>query len=111
MRQTSIPQDAVGLLIQKQNKHPDNQYMFPSPVTGEMYHPDSVMKLHEKILKDTGLEHIRFHGLRHTFATLTLQNEGDVKTVSSMPGHYAPVSLSVPTPTPPDNNRIARRRR
>jgi len=88
VRQVSIPQDAVDLLIQEHNKHPDNPYMFPSPVTGEMYHPDSVVKLHEKILKDARLEHIRFHDLRHTFATLALQNGVDVKTVSSMLGHY-----------------------
>ena len=62
--------------------------MFPSPRTGEMYHPDSIAKLHEKILKDTRLEHIRFHDLRHTFATMALQNGVDVKTVSSMLGHY-----------------------
>jgi integrase len=65
--QVSIPQDAVDLLIQEHSKHPDNPYMFPSPVTGEMYHPDSVVKLHEKILKDAGLEHIRFHDLRHPY--------------------------------------------
>ena len=34
-----------------------------------------------------GLEHIRFHDLRHTFATLALQNGIDVKAVSSMLGH------------------------
>lgn len=88
VRQVSIPQDAVDLLIHEHGKHPDNPYMFPSPVTGKMYHPDSVVKLHEKILKDAHLEHIRFHGLRHTFATLALQNGVDVKTVSSMLGHY-----------------------
>ena len=88
VRQVSIPQGAVDLLIQEHDKHPDNPYMFPSPVTGEMYHPDSVVKLHEKILEDAGLEHIRFHDLRHTFATLALQNGVDVKTVSSMLGHY-----------------------
>jgi len=90
VRQVSIPQDVVDLLIQEHNKPPDNPYMFPSPVTGEMYHPDSVVKLHEKILKDANLEHIRFHDLRHTFATLALQNGVDVKTVSSMLGHYDP---------------------
>lgn len=88
VRQVSIPQDAVDLLIQEHGKHPDNPYLFPSLVTGEMYHPDSVVKLHEKILKDANLEHIRFHDLRHTFATLALQNGVDVKTVSSMLGHY-----------------------
>lgn len=88
VRKISIPQDAVELLIQEHEKHPDNPYMFPSPKTGEMYHPDSVVNLHKKLLKDAGLEHIRFHDLRHTFATMALQNGVDVKTVSSMLGHY-----------------------
>ena len=88
IREVSIPQDAVELLKQEHAKHPDNPWMFPSSRTGEMYHPDSVVNLHKKILKDAGLEHIRFHDLRHTFATLALQNGVDVKTVSSMLGHY-----------------------
>ena len=84
----SIPQTAIDLLIQEHAKHPDSPYMFPSPLTGEMYHPDSVVNLHKKILKDAGLEHLRFHDLRHTFATTALQNGVDVKTVSSMLGHF-----------------------
>ena len=88
VRKVSIPQMAADLLVQEHNKHPDNPYMFPSPVTGEMYYPDSVVNLHKKILKDAGLGHIRFHDLRHTFATMALQNGVDIKTVSSMLGHY-----------------------
>ena len=87
------PREGCGLhrtpkMKQEHEKHPENPWMFPSPKTGEMYHPDSIAKLHEKILRDTGLEHIRFHDLRHTFATMALQNGVDVKTVSSMLGHY-----------------------
>ena len=48
----------------------------------------SMVNLHKKILKDAGLEHLRFHDLRHTFATTALQNGVDVKTVSSMLGHF-----------------------
>lgn len=34
-------------------------------------------------------KHIRFHDLRHTFATLAIQSGVDVKTVSSILGHYS----------------------
>ena len=88
VRRVSIPHEAVELLIREHEKHPDNPYMFPSPKTGGMYYPDSIVNLHKKILKDAGLEHIRFHDLRHTFATTALQNGVDVKTVSTMLGHY-----------------------
>ena len=88
-RTVVIPQQAVDLLIQEHELHPDNPYMFPSPVTGTMYHPDAATRIHRKILKEAGIEHIRFHDLRHTFATLALQNGVDIKTVSGMLGHYS----------------------
>lgn len=88
VRLVSVPQEAIDLLIQEHDKHPDSPYLFPSPITGEMYHPDSVVNIHKKILKDAGLPHLKFHELRHTFATTALQNGVDVKTVSAMLGHY-----------------------
>ena len=45
-------------------------------------------KLHT-ILKNAELPRIRFHDLRHTFATLALQNGVDIKTVSGMLGHFS----------------------
>ena len=42
----------------------------------------------ERLLEQNALRHILFHDLRYTFATLALQNGVDVKTVSSMLGHY-----------------------
>ena len=36
-----------------------------------------------------GLPELRFHDLRHTFATLALQSGVDVKTVSGMLGHFS----------------------
>ena len=71
IRKISIPQDAVELLIAEHQKHPSNPWMFPSPKTGEMYHPDSVVNIHKKILKDAGLEHLRFHDLRHPYVKHT----------------------------------------
>ena len=74
-RKVSIPQEAVDLLISEHDKHPDNPYMFPSPITGEMYYPDSIVNLHKKILKDAGLPHIRFHDLRHPYVKHTTKNK------------------------------------
>ena len=42
-----------------------------------------------RVLERAGLPRLRFHDLRHTFATLALQNGIDVKTVSGMLGHYS----------------------
>ncbi len=55
-----------------------------------MYGPDCVARIHKKLLKRVGIEeHVRFHDLRRTFATLALQNGVDPKTVSGMLGHYS----------------------
>ena len=51
--------------------------------------PDSVLHMLQRGLKRAGVPRIRFHDLRHTFATMALQNGVDVKTVSSMLGHYS----------------------
>jgi integrase len=88
IRLVSVPQEAIDLLITEHNKHPDSPYLFPSPIIWGMYHPDSVVNIHKKILKDAGLEHFKFHELRHIFAITALQNGVDVKTVSAMLGHY-----------------------
>ena len=89
IRTVVIPRQTVDLLIQEHNLHPDNPYMFPSPVTGTMYHPDAAGRIHRKLLKEAGIEPVRFHDLRHTFATLALQNGVDIKTLSGMLGHYS----------------------
>lgn len=89
IRTLIIPQQAVDLLVQEHNLHPNNPYMFPSPTTGTMYGPETVARIHKSLLKDAGLEDCRFHDLRHTFATVALQNGVDIKTLSGMLGHYS----------------------
>ena len=88
IRTLSVSQEVVRLLVQEHEKHPENPYMFPSPVTGGMYYPDTINSLHDKILKGAGLPHVRLHDMRHTAATLMLQNGVDVRTLSAMLGHY-----------------------
>ena len=101
-------QQAVELMLEDHKEHPGNPYMFPLPKTGGIFDPDSFRHIHEKILKAIGAEHIRFHDLRHTFATLSLKNGVDVKTLSSALGHYgAGLTLSTYTHAIPDMMREA----
>ena len=63
-------------------------WVFPSPNGGPIS-PDSVLHMLHRVLKRVGLPKVRFHDLRHTFATLALQNGVDIKTVSGMLGHFS----------------------
>lgn len=87
-RSISIGSDAVDTLKQQREKHPNSEYVFPSPHGGPIA-PDSVLHMLHRVLDRAGLPHIRFHDLRHTFATLALQNGVDIKTVSGMLGHFS----------------------
>ena len=49
----------------------------------------SYQRTFELLLKKLSIKHRGFHSLRHTFATLALQNGVDIKTVSGMLGHYS----------------------
>jgi integrase len=49
--------------------------------------PNSAYHKLKKILKSAGLPSIRFHDLRHTFATHALTSGVDAKTLSKILGH------------------------
>ena len=87
-RTLPLSADAIDVLIQQRRKTGNSEWVFPSPAGGPMS-PDSVLHMLQRVLKRAGLPRIRFHDLRHTFATMALQNGVDVKTVSSMLGHYS----------------------
>ena len=88
-RNISIGADAVELLRHKKEQDSGKSvYVFPSPTGGPLA-PDSVLHMLHRVLERAGLPKIRFHDLRHTFATLALQNGVDIKTVSGMLGHFS----------------------
>lgn len=86
-RTISLGDDAIEILKQQKTKT-HSEYVFPSP-TGGPISPDSVLHRLHRVLKRAGLPQVRFHDLRHTFATLALQNGVDIKTVSGMLGHFS----------------------
>lgn len=75
-------------MLTEMEKHKTCEYVFPSPKGGPIS-PDSVRHMLHRVLKRAGLPAVRFHDLRHTFATLALQNGVDIKTVSGMLGHFS----------------------
>ena len=87
-RTLPLSADAISVLKMQKCKVGNSEWVFPSPSGGPMS-PDSVLHMLQRVLKRAGLPRIRFHDLRHTFATMALQNGVDVKTVSSMLGRYS----------------------
>ena len=87
-RTLPLSADAIDVLKTQKKKCGNSQYVFPSP-TGGPISPDSVLHMLHRVLKRAGLPIVRFHDLRHTFATLALQNGVDIKTVSGMLGHFS----------------------
>lgn len=47
----------------------------------------TVYRAFKKVVAQIGIPDTRFHDLRHTYATLALQNGTDIKTVSANLGH------------------------
>ena len=87
-RTLPLAEDTIDVLKTQRKKTGNSPWVFPSPVGGPIS-PDSVLHMLHRVLKRAGLPRVRFHDLRHTFATLALQNGVDVKTVSGMLGHFS----------------------
>ena len=87
-RTLPLAEDTVSILLEQKKKVDGSPWVFPSP-TGGPISPDSVLHMLHRVLKRAGLPRVRFHDLRHTFATLALQSGVDVKTVSGMLGHFS----------------------
>ena len=89
-RTITLASEIVDLLIMEHCKHPSSPLMFMHPATQKPYSPQMVRRMHNEIIKEAGLDHIRFTDLRHTCAVLTLRNGMETKELARMLGHYRP---------------------
>ena len=76
-------------LLRERKRAARTDWIFPAPLNPEqLTRPSAAYDRLKILLKQAGLPDISFHALRHTFVTMALQNEVDVKTVFSMLRHY-----------------------
>ena len=89
IRTILLPPDMLDLL-REMKKTAKYDWIFPSPVKeGEPRNPTAITKRFRIMLERAHCKHVRFHDLRHTFATMALENGMDVKTLSAMIGHVS----------------------
>lgn len=89
IRTVVLPPSLVEVM-KKYRKTVNSWWMFPSPQNPDVpRYPTSVGDILSILLKRAGCKHVRFHDLRHTFATMALENGMDVKTLSATIGHVS----------------------
>lgn len=82
-----LPPSTAKLLSERKNKV-SSEWIFPNFYdNSKPINPSTAYLKLKAILKNAGLPSIRFHDLRHTFATHALSNGVDARTLSGILGH------------------------
>ncbi|MBR6680016.1 MAG: site-specific integrase, partial [Clostridia bacterium] len=86
-RTIHLPESTYQVLLERKGKV-NSDWVFPSiKYNGQPTAPSAAYHRHKQILKDLDLPSIRFHDLRHTFATHAIKSGVDAKTLSGILGH------------------------
>ena len=96
-RVLDIPDIVFNAILEQRRIYEKNRQRRPNQFQDEGYiccssygRPQSASycyKEYKKLLSDNGLPNIRFHDLRHTYATILTNYEIDVKAISNSLGH------------------------
>ena len=87
---TIVLPPSTAELLRKRKETAVSEWIFPNIYEPEKpMHPDYAYHRLKTLLKQAELPLIRFHDLRHTFATMVLEHGMDVKTLSATIGHVS----------------------
>lgn len=87
-----IPIADVLYKVLKKMKNKDNYYVTTG--TAKSHEPRTYRTHYKNIIDKCGVEYIKFHALRHSFASINIENGTDAKTVSEILGH-ADISITL----------------
>jgi len=80
----------TAALLRERKKTALTDWIFPNPLKPERpTSPDTAYDHLKVLLRKADLPDIRFHDLRHTFATNALEHGMDIKTLSTIIGHVS----------------------
>ncbi|MCM1231768.1 MAG: site-specific integrase [Clostridium sp.] len=68
-------------------KHLKSPESFILTGTKRCMEPRNIQKRYKRLLEQLDLRYLNFHSLRHSFATLSIQNGSDCRTVAELLGH------------------------
>lgn len=107
-RNIYLPQTTVEIL-KRRKALSQSEWIFNKFIdTTKPIYPNSVYNKFKLILRKAQLPNIRFHDLRHTFATTAITNGVDAKTLSQILGHTnASFTLDTYTHTTTDMQKRA----
>lgn len=83
IREIPIPSFIVNLM--KKYKTDKEKYLLTG--TAEFIEPRVYQDMFKTYLKESGIEDINYHALRHTFATRAIEQDFDIKSLSEILGH------------------------
>ena len=85
---TILLPSSTAQLLRERKKSAMTEWIFPDPLCPEQpVSPGSAYRRLKGLLEEAGLPDLRFHDLRHTFATHALASGVDAKTLSGILGH------------------------